>query len=173
MKLRTLTRGIQWLFAAAFLSIVVIVLVRARNYSRATSEATTRPAPVSATPVSNELTQVSPALVGRLITVRGKYSFWTKLGPCILLDNEQGVYLDAEAFAWEPPYTFMEGQTVTATGILRFYRAGGVNHTHLDMPGLPDYFYFDARQTPLRLIGPGNQAFRDGPLQTQPLRDHC
>jgi hypothetical protein len=75
------------LCAAAVLSITVVALAGGCNHSRSTLE--------GATAVSDEVSQVSQALVGKQISIRGKFSLRGKVGPYIVLDNQQEVYLEA------------------------------------------------------------------------------
>ncbi len=71
------------LCASAFLSIAIAVLVVGCNHPRATTKGTTA--------ASNEVSQLSQALVGKRITIRGKF-FVGKQGDGIQLENE-AVYL--------------------------------------------------------------------------------
>jgi hypothetical protein len=103
--------------------------------------------------------EVSQALVGKRITIRRKLSLRGKVGPYIVLDNQQVVYLEATkgSFTWAKPYSEMEGQVVAATGTLRFYHeppsaepAGGA----VAVQRVRDHFYFDAETAQVRLVGP-------------------
>ena len=99
--------------AAALLSISIVVLAGGCNHPRQTQEA--------ATTASNEVSEVSSALVGKPITIRGKFSLMGDVGPFISLDHQQEVYLvSSRSFTWAKPYSEMDGKLVTATGILRF-----------------------------------------------------
>ena len=66
------------LFAAAFLSITIVALAGGCNHPRSTPE--------DATAVSHE---VSQTLVGRQITIRGKFASLVKGDPYVVLDNQQ------------------------------------------------------------------------------------
>lgn len=144
------------LCAPAFLSITIVALAGGCNHPRSTPEGATA-ASKGATEASNE---VSQALIGKQITIRGKLLFG-KPGPYILLDNQQEVVLipdlSSGPFTWGPPYSEMEGKLITATSILRFH------HVPEDAPRTDkksrlidrgsDYFYFNLETTQLRLIG--------------------
>jgi hypothetical protein len=133
------------LCAAAFLSIAIVGLAGGCNNQRSTREATTSAA--------NEVSQISPPQIGKQITIRGKFSLWGKIGPYVLLDNQQVVYLiHKESFTWGKPYSEMEGKLVTATGILRFHHAPDVGPTDGTRALSFDYFYFEVETAQLRLI---------------------
>jgi len=130
---------------AAFLSITFVLLAGGCDHPRSTPEGAT---------VTNE---VSHALVGNQITIRGTFSRRCKVPVCILLDNQQAVDIEPRGSFWREPesYSEMEGKLVTATGILRFY------HDDAKPTGLPvavarpvDHFYFEAETAQLRLISP-------------------
>jgi hypothetical protein len=137
-----LSKGIR---AAAFLSITFVLLAGGCDHPRSTPEGAT---------VTKE---VSPALVGSQITIRGTFSRRCKVPVCILLDNQQAVDIEPRGSSWREPesYSEMEGKLVTATGILRFY------HNDAKPTALPvavarpvDHFYFEAETAQLRLIRP-------------------
>jgi len=134
------------LYTAAVLSLTVIVLAGGCNHSRSTPESTLA--------VSDEVLQVSQALIGKRITIRGKFSLWGKVGPYIVLDNQQVVYVEATkgSFTWGKPYSEMEGKVVTATGILRFYHSPDAMPTKRSVTRLPDYFYFEVETTQVQII---------------------
>ena len=112
-----------------------------------------RPRPGVATPASDVVSQLSQALVGKQITIRGRFSLWGKFGPYVLLDNQDGVYLVSKtSFTGGNPYSEMEGKLVAATGTLRFYHAPPAKPTRRAVARPPDYFYFEAETTQLRLI---------------------
>jgi len=149
-----LSKGLR---AAAFLSITIVALAGGCNHPRPTPEGATA-ATKGATEASNE---VSQALIGKQITIRGKFSLGGKPDSYILLDNQQQVYLlpdmSSGSFTWGKPYSEMDDKLVTATGILRFH------HRPEDAPRTDkkgrlidrgsDYFYFNLETTQLRLIG--------------------
>src|SRR5215472_11743614 len=71
----------------------------------------TRSAPEGAT-VTNE---VSQALIGKKITIRGKFSLRGKIAPAlVVLDNHQVVYLNG-SWGWGTTYSEMEDKLVEAT----------------------------------------------------------
>ena len=134
------------LCTAIVLSVAVVVLAAGCNHSRSTPE--------SAPAVPDEVSQISPALIGKQITIRGKFSLWGKVGPYIVLDNQQVVYVEATkgSFTWGKPYSEMEGKVVTATGILRFYHSPDATPTKRSVTRLPDYFYFEVETTQVQTI---------------------
>jgi hypothetical protein len=109
--------------------------------------------PEGATPVSDEVSQVSQALVGKQITIHGKFSLLGKVGPYIVLDNQQVVYLENTkgSFTWGKPYSEMEGKLVAATGTLRFYQAPPAEPADRAVARVRDHFYFEAESVQLRL----------------------
>lgn len=131
------------LYAAA-LSMTMVVLVGGCSHSRSTPEA--------AIAVSNE---VSHELVGKQITIHGRFSLRCKLPACIVLDNQQVVYLldtKSKSITQGEPYSAMEDKRVSATGILRFYHAPDASSRPSLVARLPDHFYFDADTTQVRLV---------------------
>ena len=135
---------LKGLCAAIFLSIAVVVLAGGCNHQRSTPEDTTA--------VSHE---VSQALVGKQITIHGRFSLDCKLPACILLDNQQVVYLvhtKSESITQGEPYSEMEDKRVAATGILRFYHDPDYTGRPSLVARLPDHFYFDADTTQVRLV---------------------
>ena len=113
-----------------------------------------RPTPEGATAVSDEVSQVSQALVGKQITIRGKFSLLGKVGPFIVPANGETVYLENTkgSFTWGKPYSEMEGKVVTATGVLRFYHPSPAKPPGRAVQRVSDHFYFEAENTQLRLI---------------------
>jgi len=115
----------------------------------------------SAAAVSNEVSQVSQALVGKRITIRGTFSLRCKVPACIELDNHQVIYLNG---SWGgATYSEMDGKLVTVTGILRFYQSPAEStDTHVAQP--PDHFYFE-ETAQVRLIS-GNAQTESKPRRT-------
>lgn len=108
--------------------------------------------PENATAASNE---VSQALVGKQITIRGKFSLLSKFGPYVVPENQQEVYLISKrSFTWGKPYSEMDGKLVEATGTLRFHHARPVEPTNRPEAHAPDFFYFQMETTQVRLINP-------------------
>ena len=128
---------------AAFLAITIVALAGSCNHPRSTPEDTTAVSP-----------EVSQTLVGRRITIRGKFSSQVKGDPYIVLDNHQEVWIGPRETALEDTYSKMDGKLVEATGTLRFHH----NPAPVDEPGQrarqqePDHFYFEARTTQLRRV---------------------
>jgi len=126
--------------AAAFLSIAIVVLAGGCDHPRSTPEDTTA--------VSRE---VSQTLVGRQITIRGKFSSLVKGDPYLVLDNQQEVYIGPRESAFEDTYSRMDGKLVEATGTLRFYHNPTPTPVGKTIQREPDHFYFEAGTTQLRL----------------------
>ena len=101
-----LSKGLR---AAAFFSITGVVLAGGCNHPRSTPQDTTA--------VSHELSQT---LVGRQITIRGKFSSLVKAEPYVVLDNHQEVWIGPRESSFEGTYSRMDGKLVEATGTLRF-----------------------------------------------------
>src|SRR5208282_5593630 len=110
-----------------------------------------RSTPEGATAFSDEVSQVSQALVGKQITIHGKFSLLGKVGPYIVLDNRQVVYLENTkgSFTWGKPYSEMEGKLVSATGFLRFYQEPPAEPTDRAVTRVGDHFYFEAESVQL------------------------
>lgn len=128
--------------AAAFFWITIFALAGGCHH--------TRPTPDGAAVASNE---VSQALIGKQITIHGKFSLLGKVGPYVVLDNQQVVYLVSRgAFTWGAPYSEMEGKRVAATGFLRFSHSPDAGPADQAKAATPDYFYFEAETAQLQLI---------------------
>jgi len=98
--------------------------------------------------------EVSQALVGQQITIRGRFSLHGKIAPAsVMLDNQEVVYLPA-SWGWGATYSEMEGKRIAATGILRFYHAPPAERTDRPEARLPDHFFLEAKTTQVRLISP-------------------
>lgn len=129
--------------AAAFLSITIIVLAGGCGHPRSS--------PKGATAASDE---VSHTLIGKQITIRGKFSLRGVVGPYVLLGNQQVVYLVPRgSFTWGKPYSEMEGKLVAATGTLRFFHLPDAEPADQARARPHDYYYFEAETAQLRLIG--------------------
>ncbi len=140
------------LCAVAALSITVIALVGGCNHSRST--------PKDVIAASDEVSQVSQELVGKRITIHGKFSLLGKIGPFIVLDNQQKVYISAKgSFEWGKPYTEMDDKLIAATGTLRFYHAPDTKKSKRVVQVPPDFFYFEVESSQLRIIGAGSPGF--------------
>jgi hypothetical protein len=130
---------------ATFLSITIVLLAAGCEHPRATPEGATE---------ANELLH---ALVGKQITIRGKFSLRGKFGAVVVLDNLQGVYLvptGPGTFTWGKPYSEMEGRLVEATGTLRFYHEPPAEPSDRTVARAPDHYYFAVETTQVRLISP-------------------
>ena len=134
----SLSKGLR---AATLLSITMVLLTGGCEHPRSTPEGAT---------VANE---VSHALIGKQITVRGKFSLRGKFGAYVSLDNQKVVYLVPRgSFTWGEPYSEMEGKLVAATGTLRFYHAPNAEPADRAVARAPDYFYLEAETAQVRLI---------------------
>ena len=130
--------------AATFLSIAIVVLAAGCDNPRS--------APEDATAASHEVLQT---LIGKQVTIRGKFSLYGKFGPYVLLGNQQLVYLVPRgSFTWGKPYSEMEGKLVAATGTLRFFHFPDAEPADPAKARPPDYFYLEAETAQLRLISP-------------------
>jgi hypothetical protein len=131
--------------AAAFLPIAIVVLAGGCDHPRSTPE--------DATAAADEVSQLSQSLVGKQITIRGKFSALVKGDPYILLDNKQEVYIGPRETTMEDTYSKMDGKLVEATGTLRFYHnPAPIDETRQRaVQREPDHFYFAAKTTQLRL----------------------
>jgi hypothetical protein len=131
------------LCAGALLSITLIALAGGCDHSRS--------APQNATASSSE---VSQALIGKQITIQGKFSLLGKAGPYVVLDKQQVVYLVSRgSFTWGTPYSEMEGKLVAATGTLRFFHSPESSPAGQTKARPPDYFYLEVETAQVRLIG--------------------
>jgi hypothetical protein len=131
--------------AVAFLSITIVLLAGGCKHPRSTPEGTT---------VTNE---VSNALIGKKITIHGKFSLWGKFGAYVVLDNQQLVDLEPRGpgtFTWGKPYSEMEGKLVEATGTLRFYHEPPAEPSNRTVARAPDHYYFAVETAQLRIISP-------------------
>ena len=136
-----LSKGLR---AATFLSIAIVVLAGACDHPRSTPEDTTAAS-----------YEVSHALIGKQITIRGKFSLRGKFGAYVVLDNQQVVDLEPRGpgtFTWGKPYSEMEGKLVEATGTLRFYHEPPAALSDRTVARAPDHYYFAVETAHLRLI---------------------
>jgi hypothetical protein len=106
--------------------------------------------PEDATTASDEVLRT---LVGKQITISGKFSLRGKFGPFVLLSNEQMIYLLPKgSFTWGKTYSEMEGKLVTATGTLHFFHSPDSKSVNPAMARAADYFYFEAETAQIQLI---------------------
>jgi hypothetical protein len=137
-------RLLKALRASAFLSIAIVVLAAGCDRPRSTPE--------DATGASIE---ELPRLIGKQVTIRGKFSLDGKFGPYVSLGDQRAVYLVPRgSFTWGEPYSEMEGKLVAATGTLRFYHSPDTEPAQPAVARAPDYFYLEAETAQLRLISP-------------------
>jgi hypothetical protein len=104
------------------------------------------------TPKPDFYDEVSQTLIGQQITIRGKFSLRGKITVAsVWLDNHDAIYLEHKG-EWGPPYSEWEGKRVAVSGILRFYQSPPAKPTASTVARLPDHFYFEEKNTRLRLI---------------------
>lgn len=132
---------------AAFLSVAIVIPAGGCRHRSLPPE--------NATTDSSEASQVSQVLIGKQITIQGKFSLRGKVGPFIWQDHQPAVYLvHSGSFTWGKPYSEMEGKLVTATGVLRFYHEPDAKPTAVAVQHVLDFFYFDVETAQLRLLSP-------------------
>jgi hypothetical protein len=91
-------------------------------------------------------------LVGRRVTLRGRFSMRGKIGPFVVVSGQPVYLVSSPPSAWGKYYTRMEGERVRVTGELRFYQAPPLpEHASRAVARLPDYFYFEAKGATVRL----------------------
>lgn len=129
------------LHAATYWLIAIVVLAGGCDHPRSKPE--------DATAISNE---VSQTLVGKQITIRGKFSSLVKGDPYVVLDNRQEVWIGPRRSEEEDLYSRMDGKLVEATGTLRFYHDPAPLHETRAVQRQPDHYYFQAGTTQLRLV---------------------
>jgi len=138
---------------------IILIAFLCFSCSRSTPKRTTG-ASKGTIAASNE---VSPAIIGKPITIRGKFLLG-KIGWYIQLDNHQEVYfLPGGSSAWGS-YDEMQGKLVTAIGILRDFQCPKdpltdkegrvINKEGRVIDWCSDYFYLEAETAQVRLIGP-------------------
>jgi hypothetical protein len=95
------------------------------------------------------------SLVGKPVTLRGKFSSYGKLGAVVMVDD-QIVYIRSKpSFVWGRRYELMENKIVTVTGTLRFYKSPPQPDfvRGVAVPKTPDHFYFEAERSSIQLDG--------------------
>jgi hypothetical protein len=130
------------LHAATFLSIAIVLLTGGCGHPRS--------APEDEIPASD---QALLTLIGKQVTIRGKFSLWGKFGPYVLRGNQE-VYLVniSSTFTWGEPYSQMEGKFVAVTGTLRFYKEPPFVPTDRAVAHAFDHYYFEAETAQVQLI---------------------
>jgi len=94
-----------------------------------------------------------PSLVGKPVTLRGRFSQYGKLGPLVLV-NDKVVYLHSKiSFEWGHRYELMQDKVVSVTGTLRFYKAPPQPDfvRRVAVAKIPDHFYFQAESSSIEL----------------------
>jgi hypothetical protein len=105
------------------------------------------------TRVSSSGSQLSQALVGKRITIRGKLLVF-KCGGGIQLDDEETVCLEQmhPKPIFKDPYPEMYDKRVEATGILRFYHDPTPIDETTASQRAQDHYYFEYEITQVRLV---------------------
>ena len=104
--------------------------------------------------VSAAGSQLSQALVGKRITIRGKLlPIGFKCGPSIELDDGEAICLeDMRPKPISNPYPGMFDKRVEATGILRFFHNTTPIDENIASQREQDHYYFETETTRVRLI---------------------
>ncbi len=101
--------------------------------------------------VSTVGSQLSPSLVGKRITIRGKLLFFKCVS--IELDDEEMVCLqDMHPKPMHEPYPGMFDKRVEATGTLRFFHDSTPMDENVPTQRMQDHYYFETESTKVRLI---------------------
>lgn len=96
--------------------------------------------------------QLSKALVGKRITVRGKLLLF-KCGPSIELDDGEVICIqDTRPKPISYPYPGMFDKHVEATGTLRFFHNLAPMDENVPAQREQDHYYFEAETTQMRLV---------------------
>ena len=92
------------------------------------------------------------SLVGRKVTLRGKFSLRGKIGPFLIVNGSPVYLVPRGSFSWGQRYSRMEGSIVSVTGTLRFFQAPPEPEPPDPTTArVPDYFYFDPEKARVRL----------------------
>jgi len=92
------------------------------------------------------------SMIGRQVSVRGKFSMYAKIGPCVLVNGRPVYIVQNGSVGWGQRYARMEGRTVSVTGKLLFHETPPEpEHTAVAVARVPDYFYFEAESASIRL----------------------
>ena len=102
--------------------------------------------------VSAAGSQLSQALVGKRITIRGKLLLF-KCGPSIELDDGEAICLeDMHPKPISHPYPGMFEKRVEATGTLRFFHDPTPLDENVPTQRVQDHYYFETETTQVRLV---------------------
>jgi hypothetical protein len=102
--------------------------------------------------VSAAGSQLSQALVGKRITIRGKLLLF-KCGPSIELDDGDAICLEnMHPKAISHPYPGMFEKRVEATGTLRFFHDPTPMDENVPTQRIQDHYYFESETTQVRLV---------------------
>jgi hypothetical protein len=110
--------------------------------------------------VSSAGRQLTQALVGKRITIRGKLQpLGFQCGPSIALDDKEAVCLERRAlksgedpYSVADPYSGMYGKRVEAIGTLRFFHDSTPLDENIAAQRIQDYYYFEAKTTQVRPV---------------------
>jgi hypothetical protein len=102
--------------------------------------------------VSAAASQLSQALVGKRIIIRGKLLL-VKCGPSIELDDGEIVCLEQKVLkSVSEPYRGMYEKRVEATGTLRFFHDTTPMDENVPAQRIQDHYYFEAETTQVKLL---------------------
>ena len=90
-------------------------------------------------------------LVGQKVTLRGRFSLWGKEAPFILVGKEPVYVVEHGSFTWGEPYSSMDKQEVTITGVLRRFEPPPAAKTDRTEQQPPPYFFFNRRDAAISL----------------------
>jgi len=109
---------------------------------------------IADTRVSSAGSQLSQALVGKRITIRGKlFLLGFQCGPSIELDDGEMVCLEQRVSkSVGDPYPGMYEKRVEATGTLRFFHDPTPMDETTGSQRVEDYYYFEYEITQVRLV---------------------
>jgi hypothetical protein len=104
--------------------------------------------------VSAAASQLSQALVGKRITIRGKLQFFG-FPACIAIELDDGEIVcleDKRPKSVSDPYPGMLEKRVEATGTLRFFHDATVMDENIPSSRVLDHYYFETETTQVRLF---------------------
>ena len=91
-------------------------------------------------------------VVGQPVTLRGIFSLRGKLGPFVMIGDRQVYLIAGGSFSWGREYTSMEGNRVTISGTLRFFKAPPVREGPIAEARSPDHYYMEAESARVELV---------------------
>ena len=91
-------------------------------------------------------------VVGQPVTLRGIFSLRGKLGPFVTIGDRQVYLIAGGSFSWGREYKSMEGNRVTISGTLRFFKAPPVREGPIAEARSPDHYYMEAESARVELV---------------------